>query len=422
MADLTESGAEFDSGVLGSRALLPGRPGFWSYSSLKEIEACPRRYALVRATFPDLWAGYGYPAMPSLAALFGDIVHGSLEIIVKRLAAAGCTGPRSTRAVDVLKSLGGYTRVAEQVLNRLLAQLDGNPRLSPDQRRRLATALGDRLTEARSQIQEYLSRAHFPATNSAPDDAATDGPTTGDATTQDQDATVTKRNEASPGTHPEIKLVAGDLRLHGRIDVLAVRDESADIIDYKTGAEDPAHLDQLALYALLWNLDGVANPKGLPVNTLTAAYARHDVTVCAPDESRLRDLETATRERIDAADTSAELNPPEARPSELCLMCPVRGLCDAYWASIAPDYTTLADGDWFDLEGTIGIQNGPRSWWVHDHSGSRHVLLRTTPSTKPFENGARVRILGVKREPDPEEGTPIAVMSANSEVLTLVGE
>jgi hypothetical protein len=47
MADLTEP-RYFGTGVAAGKALLPDRPTLWSPSSLKEVETCPRRYALSR--------------------------------------------------------------------------------------------------------------------------------------------------------------------------------------------------------------------------------------------------------------------------------------------------------------------------------------------------------------------------------------
>ena len=84
MAELSEPRI-YDTGVEHGQAILPGPPAMWSYSSLKEVESCPRRYVLSRADYPDLWDNHGYPRLPNPAAIKGDVVHGSLEIIVKAL-------------------------------------------------------------------------------------------------------------------------------------------------------------------------------------------------------------------------------------------------------------------------------------------------------------------------------------------------
>jgi len=92
---MTGGQPRFETGIESSEAILPGPPPLWSFSSLKEAGACQRRYALARASYPDLWDGRGYPRVPALAALFGVVVHGALDTIVKALVAAGCESAQS---------------------------------------------------------------------------------------------------------------------------------------------------------------------------------------------------------------------------------------------------------------------------------------------------------------------------------------
>jgi hypothetical protein len=108
---VTSEQPRYDTGITSSAAILPGPPPLWSFSSLREAGACPRRYSLARATYPDLWDGRGYPRVPALAALFGDVVHDALDTIVRALVAADCQSVRSPGAVNVLRQLGGYTAV-----------------------------------------------------------------------------------------------------------------------------------------------------------------------------------------------------------------------------------------------------------------------------------------------------------------------
>ncbi len=49
-----------------------------------------------------------------------------------------------------------------------------------------------------------------------------------------------------------------------------------------------------------------------------------------------------------------------------CERCAVRHLCAAYWDEATRKLTAISDGEWFDYEGKIGMQNGQRSWWVVD--------------------------------------------------------
>ncbi|MDR2379903.1 MAG: PD-(D/E)XK nuclease family protein [Bifidobacteriaceae bacterium] len=288
MADLTGPRV-IETGVAAGQAILPEPPAMWSYSSLKEVETCPLRYALSRADYPDLWEQHGYPRLPIAATIRGDVVHGSLEIIVKAIVRAGCASTRSAEAVAVLRELGGYTQIAEEVLAAQLARLEGNPRVTTDRREQFTRILTEWVPEAREQIQTYLNRMELRTPASVPS-----GPK---ASPSDH----TARCPARAGEHPEKELVADSLRLKGRIDLLSVDSESVRITDFKTGAEDPSHHDQLRLYALLWDADAVVNPDGLAVTTLGAAYPSYSVAVAVPDTNELADLGDAVAARIETA-------------------------------------------------------------------------------------------------------------------------
>ncbi|WP_161988626.1 PD-(D/E)XK nuclease family protein [Pedococcus bigeumensis] len=409
MADLIEP-KSFDTGVLFGRALLPEGPAMWSYSSLKEIETCPRRYALSRADYPELWGQNGYPRVPVPAAIKGDVVHGALEAIVRALVRAGCSSTRSADAVAVLRELGGYTEVAKRVLAAQLARLDGNPRLSSERREQLTRALNDWLPEAREQIQTYLTRMELHPGADAPVKAAT---TPGGSAT---------RHAARRGDHPERELVATDLRLKGRVDLLSVDANGAWITDFKTGAEDPTHHDQLRLYALLWVTDTIANPDGLDVSALVAAYPTHEVEVPVPNASELSGLEREIIARIEAAEAVATSDVPTAVVGEHCGVCNVRGLCDRYWTTSAPNTAEVADGDWYDLQGTVVREHGVKSWVLRETKSGHEVLVRTPTPSFALPIGLEVRVLGARRTVDPDdEDSLIAVLTGFSEVLRLAG-
>lgn len=399
-------GRTYDPGVFASVAQLPQPPEYWSYSTLKEIESCPRRYILGHASYPDLWPGWGYPQQPSTAALFGDVVHDSLERIIRAFARAGCTYSGSAEAVGVLRGLGGYSAVIKDVLDARLARLDGNPRVGDDRRARLQQHLEDRVPEARTDIQGYLQRMTLRQEPRA------EGVPSGQATPI--------RQPLGHGPHPEATLRADHLRVKGRIDLLTVTSEQADIVDYKTGAQDPSHLDQLRFYAMLWDQDEVANRHRKPPGKLAAAYVSTEVSVSAPDAHELADLSTRTAQRVATADAEVVAIVPKATPGDHCTHCPVRSLCGTYWREVTPQPSEVRDGAWFDYAGIVGEQNGIRSWWMVDKHGQKELLLRTPPG-RTFSPGQRVRMLGLRRDEDPEIIAPVATMTGNTELFVVVG-
>ncbi len=378
----------------------------WSYSSLKDVEGCPRRFALSRADYPDLWQQHGYPRVPIPAAIRGDVVHGALEIIVKALVKAGCSSTRSAEAVAVLRELGGYTKVAEDVLAKQLARLDGNPRLTSDRRDQLTRQLTDWVPQARKQIQTYLNRMELrPSVATRPGTPPTD---------------PAVRYTARTGDHPEKELVAESLRLKGRIDLLSVDADAAKITDFKTGAEDPAHQDQLQLYALLWSEDSLVNPDGLAVTELVAAYPSHDVAFAAPTGELLTGLRAGLANRIEAADAAASAEFPVALIGDHCGLCSVRGLCDTYWAGGTTATAKVPEGTWYDLAGTVVREHGVKSFGLQEAKTNAEVLVRTPTPSYAVPMNRDIRILGARRVVDPdEEEALIAAVASVSEILVL---
>jgi len=404
---MTSHERTFDPGVAQSLASLPEPPDYWSYSTLKEIESCGRRYALGHASYTNLWKGKGYPQQPHPAALFGDVVHDSLERIIKALAQAGCTSSNSAEATAVLRELGGYSAVAAEALAGRLARLGGNPRVKEERRARLQQFLEDRIPEVRTEVQGYLQRLALVRKPRVPDVAA--------------GGALPERRPLGVGSHPEASLRSEDLRVRGRVDLITVAAKRADIVDYKTGREHPGHLDQLRFYAMLWDQDAVANQGRTPVGTLTVSYSTTEVTIPSPDAEELAALTTRTSERVAEADSEVLAEIPVATPGEQCIHCSVRSLCDAYWDEVAPDPADLSDGTRFDYEGVVRAQNGVKSWWTQSMRDGRKMLVRTPPG-RPLSPGERLRILGVQREDDPEVDAPVVTLTTNSELFVVVGE
>ncbi|WP_264703843.1 RecB family exonuclease [Micropruina sonneratiae] len=390
--------------------MLADPPEHWSYSTLKDIAVCPLRYCLEHANYPDLWSGYGYPSLPSLASLFGNVVHGALEAILKALANAGVASPRTAEASEVLVTLGGLRAVVEDETARQLVPLETNPRLSADRKRRLQRQLRERTHDARAQVQTYLSRTRF--VRGAPRAAV--------APTGQRHTSKGDRRALAAGSHAEVRLVADSLRLHGRVDLLTIEDARVEIVDFKTGAESPSHADQLHLYALLWNADDKSNPGHLRATTLTAAYRDHEVSVDVPGRSEFAGLAAKLKAEINHASQEAGSDSPSANPSaDTCNGCSVRHLCPAYWESVAPAKSSSPDDDWFDLEAVIGEKNGQRSWWLLDGDGRQQMLLRAATMEPGFKVGDRVRLLGLRPESDPEVPSPIGSMVVTTEVFVL---
>jgi len=352
---------------------------------------------LSRADYGELWGGRGYPPRPAFAAFVGTVVHRCLELLLTAFHDRGCPSITDPVAVEVIRGLGGYSRLVESVVKEELATLKGNPRavdLEQDFARQLAKD-GPRI---RQLVQMAISRAQFvPVGDNS--EIGSEGP----------DGTGITR-----GSHTEVELRDGDLRVMGRADLITLGESGCTITDYKTGEPSEGHADQIRLYGLLWNRDQRVNPDQIPIASLLVAYATHDESVEVPSEAELATLAAQITSRIEATEEELDLRPPPARPDpEICRFCDVRHLCDDYWTTVP---STLAVGQsesaagFVDCGGEIAERNGPKSWVLRLDGEPNSALLRTTDERPGFSVGDHVRLLGVV-ETIEADGTPQLVLT-----------
>jgi hypothetical protein len=403
---LTEATDHFSVGIEDSDGQWPTLPQTWSYSSLREATECPRRWMLSRAKYPDLWSHWGYPPRPSLPALIGDVVHGVLETLLRSFRSNGCTSLADPAMVGVLKDLGGYTALVEHGIEEQLDRLAENPRIN-DRLGPLRTALRVKVPEIRRRVQAVIARMPFQSVDSGPE--STDA--------------RTGRGPLPYGFHPEVELRVPSLRLAGRADLMSIAEDTCEITDYKTGAPDPHHADQLRLYALLWSRDHELNPQSLPIRRLILSYPSHDVDVEPLTAAELEDVASSTTWQIHSAEAALRERPPPAYPDPaMCGLCNVRQLCAEYWTGLQPTPVGgTAETDWFDFEGTVSKQNGARSWLLAANADDASFLLRTSSETVPFKVGEHLRLLNLRREEDPEGSLPIGTLTQASEIFIVSG-
>lgn len=392
-----------DLAINGIEGFWPEPPQWFSFSSILEAEICPLRWSLKRATYPNLWEGKGYPDSPNIATLAGNIVHESLDIIIRAFIDNGCTNTGVPEAVEILRSLGGYSAIILRVTDKKIEQLEDNPRC----RSRLEyfrRELTLRNAEIRQQIQSLLSRSII---------STGIGHLYSRERTRESESQTTTHLPLTDGSYPEKPLRSTRLQMIGRADLVTISGRDVHIVDYKTGASSHHHSEQLRMYALIWSRHDNLDPFRPYVTRLTVSYPNVDVEVDVPTADELDNLEIQTIARIeDLVDLLAE-EPPQASPSEeKCSFCPVRHLCDPYWHSFTMD----ASSEGFsDLRGQVIGQSGPRSWKLRLASGD-DVLLRISNETAQYELGTWLRILAAVVSPGSDSSPSIASLVATSEV------
>lgn len=396
----------FDTKVRGISGFWPATPSKWSYSSLGDVEACPRRWMLGRAAYPAIWDRSGYPVRPSLGGMRGTVMHRAIEMVVGRLAAADCSTVADPAAITVLKALGGYTKLIESVLEHEVASLDENPRAAQviDS---MALQLRTAVPEMRARVQRTVASIRLVAIEPKAEADAPAGLPSG---------------ALGPGSHAEVELHHQALRLVGRVDLLTINVGSCDIIDFKTGERQDDHADQVRLYALLWERDGTRNPEHLPVGSLALRYDQEQVLVDVPTTVELDALEERLRSRIEAAESELQRRPPSANVSpETCTYCQVKHLCDDYWETLAPDAVDVPPGGLLNVRAEIVKQTGARSWRVRLVPSGRDALVRTPSESRTFAVGDDVRFVGLRRGDDEDTGVAELLLTTWTEAHVLDG-
>ena len=305
----------FETRISGVRGEWPTPPANWSLSALKDVEACPRRWALSNATYRGLWEGRGYPRRPSLPTLTGRVIHRSAESILRSLTSAGCTGLDDPTSTVVLRELGGVSGVVDLQLEAELNELRSNPRtarMCDFFKRHLAEKVPSMRT-AVQQLMRSVERISPREQRRLPD--------------------THQPSWLRPGTYPEQVVMDDQLRFIGVIDLLEVTEDGAEIVDFKSGSADIVHEEQLRCYSALWKHDRVRNPQGRPATRLRIVYPSGSVELAldgVDDEDTRKSLQT----RVMLATEELKNEIPRAIPSpDICQYCSVRHLCDEYWES-----------------------------------------------------------------------------------------
>lgn len=398
----------------------PSAPAWMSFSDLRNIETCPRRWSLSAASYPNIWSRRGYPPKIYLGTLYGHILYGALELIVKSLNRVSCPSVEDESFVDVMRGLGGYTGIIEQAAAHVLNRLNENPRFTPRSRyfvaelKKAAPALRENLQILVGKLR--LGGMHFGVAVQQP-----------------------RRVALNEGTYAEIELRVAKMQWHGFVDMLTVSESNCEIVDFKTGEPTPEHEEQVRVYSLLWARDSELNPKGRIANCLTVSYSRGDTTVKSLTDDELDLLERDLALRSINALTEIRKNPPPAVPSlDNCTFCSVRQLCDEYWTDATQELLAQEKSNasgcevrhLADFEVEIGEQESPSIWRataLHCRlvSPLSAVLIRIPEENQPLreltKRGRRFRIIDafVTGQTDDESTTLLISLTRSSEAFVV---
>jgi hypothetical protein len=326
----------------------------------------------------------------------------ALEIITKQLTRVGVPSLNDPSAPQVLKDLGGYTRVVEDCVERILKRHIDNPRAAALMEHAQRTLRGQ-VPTLRARVQSMLNRVRL----------ATYSPVARAVWAPKPDGPPLRLPLAN-GAYPEVEVRAKSIGWKGKVDLLVLSDSACEITDFKTGAADEAHKFQVRAYAAMWRLDSELNPSRRLVDRLVLAYENQDIDVNAPSASDIDDLDNELLSRRQAAEAALTVYPPPARPGfEVCRYCGVRQLCSEYWTGATQSVSD--DGRFGDVELKIKGRHGPKSWdavvvGAHSLPAKTAVLLRLD-QPEEFGMGTVLRVVDGALSQDPEDASAVVIVT-----------
>ncbi len=387
---------------------IPSKPGnftgehrIWSASTLNEIEECPKRFVLRRASFPEIWSRAGFPNRISAAQVKGIVVHEVVSMIMNSVQNSSELAEKSVMLF--LKERGGYLELLKMILDKELILANSNPRADLMVESIKREILAD-LSELRGQAQYFVKES-------------IDKLPTARSRVQNQDI-----NEIPFTTfqiqpiNSEYKIVDSEFPIEGYLDLLLTNEDIDHIIDYKTSKTiHDEYWDQLSLYAWLWYRSAKNLRKGdCRIEVISGANLSESRVVKIED---LPVIQMRVLDRIKNAELSLS-GEIAAKPStDSCRFCAVKVMCNSYW-NINENQSTEAK--WSDMRiRTIGNLGG-NAWSVLILSEDTPAMLIVGDRDDgSIEIGQELRLLNAYKNEDEETGVVIR-LSQNSEIFRVL--
>ena len=341
-------------------------PSTWSSTSLDDVEACPRRWQLLRSRWGDFER---FPVRPHPAAIEGQIVHEALDRLTRACGQRGNPAFGSAEFSAALTDADffpGFARAVAEWQQRLTT----HPRPGPAFRLR---ASGEELANRAVRMfrEQYKLDGHL---TSQAAERATDTPA-------DVTALLKQKRALS-----EVRLTHPKLPFLGILDRVQDTGEGVEVVDFKTGKPSDKHRKQLLRYALLWwRKTGDA-----PVR-VSAQYL-DGVESWPVTQGALEDVEADLVKKLPLLTDALGTHPAAAKPGTGCHTCAVRARCAAGWA--VGEEAALVDGRG-DAELVVQAKAGDHGFLALSRTGAEIAVVYEAPVAKLLPEHVEGQVLRV---------------------------
>ena len=384
---------------------IPSNPGnftgehrIWSASTLNEVEECPKRFALRRASFPEIWSRAGFPNRISTAQVKGIVVHEVVSMIMNSVQNSSELPEMSV--MSFLKERGGYLELLKITLEKELQSAGSNPRAELMVESIKREILAD-LSELRGQVQYFVKES----INKVPG-----------LSVRVSKLEINNRASTTFQIQPinsEYQIVDSEFPIEGYLDLLLTHEDIDHIIDYKTSKTiHDEYWDQLSLYAWLWNRSAKNLRKGdCRIEIISGANLSESRVIKIED---LPTIQINVLDRIQSAE-QAITGEIAAKPSiDSCRFCAVKVLCNPYWNM---NENQSIEAKWSDMRIRTMENLGGNAWRLSILSDvTPAMLIVGDRDDGSIAIGQEFRLLNAYKNEDEETGVVIR-LSQNSEIF-----
>lgn len=356
-------------------------PRLFSYSLLSKVERCPLSWQLANSE----WGALGrFPLRRVPQAVEGEIVHAALDVLWKALARAGLPPIGSSVFRTVIADLALESFVEDE-RRQQVELLERHPR--PFDLGRVASTqlLFNRVIRL---FRSDYGRMHEDTTPRSKEPAPRQG-APGPASRTDANLAAAL---AHHGALAEVTIRDEDLMFQGVLDLVTQSGDGFEIVDYKTGAPNANHREQVLYYAVLWMRRTQSVPARVSLRYPNESWSQET------SRDELRAVESRLRTRVAAAHTTlSEAGAAKAVLSEQCRWCDVRAWCDTYWKANS-NAGSASESSVMDLELVIEHIVGSNGFEGRsaDGRGIKVVFERQVPSwSQVVHPGSAVRVLRI---------------------------
>lgn len=341
-------------------------PSTWSSTSLDDVEACPRRWQLLRSRWGDFER---FPVRPHPAAIEGQIVHEALDRLTRACGQRGNPAFGTSEFSEALTDADffpGFARAVTEWQQRLTA----HPRPGPAFRLR---ASGEELANRAVRMfrEQYKPNGHV--ASQAAERAAN--------TPADVKVLLKQKRALS-----EVKLTHPTLPFLGVLDRVQDAGEGVEVVDFKTGKPSDKHRKQLLRYALLW----WRKTSDAPVR-VSAQYL-DGVESWPVAQGALEDVEAELVKKLPLLTDALGAHPAAAKPGTGCHTCAVRARCAAGWA--VGKEAALVDGRG-DAELVAQAKAGDHGFLARSRTGAEIAVVYDAPVAKLLPEHVEGQVLRV---------------------------